>query len=183
LEYPTPNLVTPVQPALAGFEVPAPSAPAAGVRPAIAASSRVERRGPRHRYWSLRDLSRRVWLGRGYEVLRGLIRAGILPATRSARSWWIDGTDAQGLIAAVEDRAGKVRAFRGLDVWLRERCYVAPLTTENEAALDGGTLGFAWRGNVYLPKHAWRLNFQPDGRIAFVHDSGAAIPPVVEAAA
>ena len=188
MEYSTPQLLTPVQPALTGLEAPAPAAPVAApairVRPEIAAAEQVhQRRGPRHRYWSLRDLSRRIWLGRGYEVLRGLIRAGILPATRSARSWWIDGADVQGLLAAFEDRAGKVRAFRGLEQWLRERCYVAPLTTETATQLDGGRLGFAWRGHVYLPRDAWRVDFASDGRVSCFHDSGVVVPPVAQAAA
>ena len=189
MEYSTPQLLTPVQPALTGLEAPAPAAPVAApairVRPEIAAAEQVhQRRGPRHRYWSLRDLSRRLWLGRGYELLRGLIRAGILPASRSAHSWWIDGADVQGLLAAFEDRAGKVRAFRGLEQWLRERCYVAPLTTETATQLDGGRLGFAWRGHVYLPKSAWRVDFAPDGRVVYLHDdSGAVVPPPALAAA
>jgi hypothetical protein len=110
----------------------------------------------RRRYWSVRDLSRRIWLGRGYELLRHLIRAGILPATKSARSWWIDDRDAAGLIAAFDDRAGKVRAFRGLDEWLLQRCDVIELTPE--AAAQVGAAGFGWRGKLYVPKavHAAR---------------------------
>jgi hypothetical protein len=125
----------------------------------------------------MRDLSRRIWFGRGYELLRGLIRAEILPATRSAHSWWIDDADVQGLLAAFEGGAGKVRAFRGVETWLRERCYVAPLTPETEAVLDNGRLGLAWRGNVYLPKQTWRVDFASDGRVTYFHDSGATIPP------
>jgi hypothetical protein len=191
LEYPTTHLLAPVQPALTGFEAPAPVTPAVEPdHPAVVAGEhRSVRRGPRHRYWSLRDLSRRVWLGRGYELLRGLIRAGILPATRSTQSWWIDDADVQGLLATFEDRAGKVRAFRGLEAWLRERCYVAPLTPETEAALDAGRRGVAWRGHVYLPRNAWRVDFGPDGRVTYFHDSGdagdagAIIPPPAQAAA
>ena len=183
MEYATTNLPAPVQPALTGFEAPA-AAPVIAIRPAPAVAEPAgPRRGPRHRYWSIRDLSRRLWLGRGYELLRGLIRAGILPAARSARSWWIDGTDAQGLIAAFEDRAGKVRAFSGLEAWLREGCYVAPRTPETETALQHGRLGFAWRGHVYLPKDAWRVDFAPNGHVVYFHDSGVSVPPAGELAA
>ena len=176
-----------VQPALSGFETLAPRIEAPADVPAVAARARThaaaDRRGPRHRYWSMRDLSRRIWLGRGYALLRGLIRAGILPATRSTQSWWIDDADVQGLVALFEDRAGKVRAFRLLDQWLRERCYVAPRTPETEAVLDGGGLGFAWRGNVYLPQRTWRVDFGPDGRVVYEHPSGATIPPTALPAA
>jgi len=157
-----------VQPALTGLEIQPPAAPASVLRDTSArppAAGRVERAAaaaadrpsarPRRRYWSVRDLSRRLWVGRGYELLRELIRAGLLPATRSARSWWVDDEDAAGLVAAFEDRAGKVRAFRGLDSWLRERAYLAPLTPEAETLVRLTRSGFAWRGHVYLPKTQW----------------------------
>jgi len=179
--------LTPAQPVLTGFEALATaSAASVSVRPraAVSGAERVaDHRTPRHRYWSVRDLSRRIWLGRGYELLRGLIHAGILPATRSARSWWIEDADVQGLLAAFEDRAGKVRAFRGLEEWLRERCYVAPLTAETQAALADGSRGFAWRGAAYLPKAWWRPDFAPDGRVVYYHRSGVALPQVEQAAA
>src|SRR5688572_17024435 len=100
-----------LQPALTGLDE---------IAPVHVATERIERlaaadRRARRRYWSVRDLSRRLWLGRGYELLRELIRTGIVPATRSARSWWVDDADAAGLVAAFDDRAGKVRAFRGLE--------------------------------------------------------------------
>ena len=177
------------QPVLTGLETPTPVAPAPGasqarVRPSVTAGERTaERRGARRRYWSVRDLSRRIWYGRGYELLRHLIRAGILPATRSAHSWWVDDVDVQGLLAAFDDRAGKVRAFRGLEAWLRERCWVAPLTPDTGALLQDDHLGFAWRGSAYLPKHAWRVDFAPDGRVTYFHPSGATIPPALEQAA
>ncbi|HEU5316067.1 MAG TPA: hypothetical protein VFX49_08165, partial [Chloroflexota bacterium] len=135
------NATALVQPVLTGLEEIRPMTPpmtppasptgetAARVERAVAADRRERVAGrARRRYWSVRDLSRRIWLGRGYELLRGLIRTGILPATRSARSWWIEDEHAAGLMAAFDDRAGKVRAFRGLEGWLRERAYVAPLT-------------------------------------------------------
>ncbi|HXI18853.1 MAG TPA: hypothetical protein VNM48_21015 [Chloroflexota bacterium] len=153
-----------VQPALTGLE----ALERYDVRPIAQASSASRRaelatdRRTRRRYWSVRDLSRRLWLGRGYELLRGLIHAGILPATRSARSWWIDDEDAAGLIAAFEDRAGKVRAFRGLDTWLHSRCYATPLTPEVETLTRLTRSGLAWRGHIYLPKAAWAVELEPD---------------------
>src|SRR5688500_13957097 len=138
-----------VQPALTGLEEIAPAAQAVPATPRAERADRTERfpsvdRRTRRRYWSVRDLSRRIWLGRGYEMLRELIRTGIVPATRSARAWWVDDADAAGLMAAFEDRAGKVRAFRGLDTWLRERCHVAPLTPETETVLRLTRSGLAW---------------------------------------
>ena len=196
LEYQTPTYGTggspTTQPVLTGFDTPAPvntpvtarAARKVPARPAVAAGQRTaERHGPRRRYWSVRDLSRRIWYGRGYELLRHLIRADVLPATRSAHSWWVSDEDVQGLLAAFEDRAGKVRAFRGLESWLRERCWVAPLTPETAALLRDGHLGLAWRGNAYLPKHAWRVDFAPDGRVTYFHQSGGTIPPETESAA
>jgi hypothetical protein len=180
----------PIQPALSGLEV-------AETRisdlqdvqpvPVVARAPRQvvhEGRRSRRRYWSVRDLSRRLWLGRGYDLLRGLIRAGVLPATRSTRSWWIDDEDAAGLIAAFEDRAGKVRAFTGLDAWLRSRCYVAPLTPDVEAFARLTRSGFAWRGRVYLPKTVWEQESGAEG-VAFRHPSGfvaAGDEPAAEAA-
>jgi hypothetical protein len=111
------GLAQPVQPRLAGLEDVSSLAPAST---AALTESRAARRAEqaaaadrrtRRRYWSVRDLSRRIWVGRGYELLRELIRTGILPATRSARSWWVDDEDAAGLAGAFEDRAGKVRAW------------------------------------------------------------------------
>jgi hypothetical protein len=166
---------TPVQPALTGLEstlvLPARQshesqpdrnaagaalyrsalAVGAGITPRTATSkTTVGERPARRRYWSVRDLSRRIWVGRGYELLRHLIRAGILPATKSARSWWIDDRDAAGLMAAFDDRAGKVRAFHGLERWLRERCDVTELNPETAAQV--GAAGFGWRGRLYVPK-------------------------------
>ena len=153
-----------VQPALTGLEAlerfdgrPIAQASSASHRAELATDRRTRRR-----YWSVRDLSRRLWLGRGYKLLRGLIHAGILPATRSARSWWIDDEDAAGLIASFEYRAGKVRAFHGLDTWLRARCYVTPLTPEVETLTRLTHSGFAWRGHIYLPKAAWTVELGPD---------------------
>jgi hypothetical protein len=197
LEYPTSPfgagaVPSTTQPALTGFEAFAPVAPApaeapareARLRPVAANTERqAERRGARRRYWSVRDLSRRIWYGRGYELLRHLIRAGVLPASRSTHSWWVDDEDVQGLLAAFDDRAGKVRAFRGLEAWLRERCWVAPLTVETEALLGDGQLGVAWRGNAYLPKQAWRPDFAADGHVTYFHQSGATIPPAADLAA
>jgi hypothetical protein len=156
------------------------SQPAAG-----AAVAPLQRRPhqPRHRYWSIRDLSRRIWYGRGYELLRLLIRSGILPATRSTRSWWVADADVRGLLAAFDGRAGKVRAFRRLDGWLRERCYVVPLTAEVANALDGGRAGLAWRGRAYLPQSAWQADVTPDGATIYRHRSGAAIGSTMARAA
>jgi hypothetical protein len=174
-----------LQPPLIGLEeivtlpAAAPSAPLSEPpeRAEQHRSDRLERlaaadRRARRRYWSVRDLSRRLWLGRGYDLLRDLIRTGILPATRSARSWWVDDADAAGLVAAFDDRAGKVRAFRGLDAWLRERCLVTELNPEAEAVLHLTRSGFAWRGHAYLPQKAWRLETAPDGSAEFRHVSG-----------
>ncbi len=177
------------QPVLTGFETltsvaPAPTVSEARVRPSVTAGEHTaERRGARRRYWSVRDLSRRIWFGRGYELLRHLIRAGILPATRSAHSWWLEDEDVQGLLAAFDDRAGKVRAFRGLEAWLRERCWVAPLTPDTAALLQDDHLGFAWRGNAYLPKRDWRVDFAPDGHVTYFHRSGATLPSPADLAA
>ena len=171
--------VQPVQPALTGLDEIAPAAAArtgAGER----RTERVERlsavdRRARRRYWSVRDLSRRIWLGRGYEVLRELIRTGIVPATRSARAWWVDDADAAGLVAAFDERAGKVRSFRGLDAWLRERCHVTDLTPETEAVLRLTRSGLAWRGRTYLPTKAWRAEIAPDGSPEYQHVSGLVV--------
>ena len=170
-----------VQPRLAGLEeVVSPAAqPTQHVGERLT-TDRAERaasadRRTRRRYWSVRDLSRRIWVGRGYELLRELIRSGILPATRSARSWWVDDEDAAALVSAFEDRAGKVRAFRGLDAWLRERCYVAPLTPEVETLTRLTHSGFAWRGQVYLPRTSWTVETGPDGAAEYRHRSGAVI--------
>jgi hypothetical protein len=172
-----------VQPALTGLEEIATlghARPLAEDRAERRRADRLERlaapdRRARRRYWSVRDLSRRLWLGRGYELLRELIRAGILPATRSARSWWVDDADAAGLMAAFDDRAGKVRAFRGLDAWLRERCFVTELTPEAEAVLRVTRSGLAWRGRAYLPEKSWRLETTPDGSAEYRHVSGLTV--------
>ena len=177
-----------VQPALTGLDEIAPAAARPLAPPTGDAAARVERRRAerierlaaadrraRRRYWSVRDLSRRLWLGRGYELLRELIRTGIVPATKSARSWWVDDADAAGLVAAFDDRAGKVRAFRGLEAWLRERCHIADLTPEAEAILRATRSGFAWRGHAYLPLKSWRLELAPDGSAEYRHVSGLTI--------
>src|SRR5687768_9876317 len=84
--------VSVVQPALTGLDEIAPltsppaAAPAPSDAPADSLSERAVRRRTdsierlaaadrraRRRYWSVRDLSRRLWLGRGYELLRELI--------------------------------------------------------------------------------------------------------------
>ena len=182
-----------LQPALTGLDEIAPLTPPPAAAPTrLPADSvteqatrrrtdRVERlaaadRPARRRYWSVRDLSRRLWLGRGYELLRELIRTGIVPATRSARAWWVDDADAAGLIAAFDDRAGKVRAFRGLETWLRERCHVVDLTPEAEAVLRVTRSGFAWRGKAFLPFKVWRPEPTPQGaaenRAEYRHVSG-----------
>ena len=181
LEHPTPLPVasaapTLIQPALAGLEAGPDAAPrsgAAGARRARQAAPRVK---GRRRYWSIRDLSRRLWFGRGYEVLRQLIRAGILPAARSARSWWVEDADVLGLLEAFDAPAGKVRAFRGLDGWLRERCWVTPATAEAETLLPALRAGFIWRGNAYLPKSAWQVERAAGGQVTYRHHSGAALP-------
>lgn len=172
-----------VQPALVGLELPeAVKLPAARVRDAVR-SARAEReamdaadRRARRRYWSVRDLSRRLWRGRGYKLLRQMIRADVLPATRSTHSWWIANEDAAGLQAAFDDQAGKVRAFHGLETWLQDRCYVTPLTPELEALERGGLSVFTWRGQAYLPRRAWQVAAAPDGTIEYRHRSGAAVP-------
>ena len=169
-----------VQPALTGLDEIAPAVPPVPVAPRAEQVERAERlasddRRARRRYWSVRDLSRRIWLGRGYELLRELIRTGSVPATRSARAWWVDDADAAGLMAAFEDRAGKVRAFRGLDAWLRERCYVAPLTPETETVLRLTRSGLAWRSHAYLPMKAWRAETAPDGNAEYRHVSGLVV--------
>jgi hypothetical protein len=134
----------------------------------------------RRRYWSIRDLSRRIWLGRGYELLCDLIRTGILPATRSARSWWIDDADVLGLRAVFDDRAGKVRAFRRLEDWLRERAWAVPAGAETAALSHLGDpvdhpAVFHWRGTAYLPRSAWRTETAPTGGFVYRHASGAAL--------
>ena len=183
--------VSVVQPALSGLDEIAPLTPPPAAAPARAdapADSLPARAAPRRadgierlaaadrrarrRYWSVRDLSRRLWLGRGYELLRELIRTGIVPATRSARSWWVDDADAAGLIAAFDDRAGKVRAFHGLDAWLRERCHVTDLTPGAGAVLRVTRSGFAWRGKAYLPFKVWRQETSPAGNPEYRHISG-----------
>ena len=177
-----------MQPALTGLDEIAPAAalPLASLTgdPAARADRRradgIERlaaadKRARRRYWSVRDLSRRLWRGRGYELLRELLRTGIVPATKSARSWWVDDADAAGLLEAFEDRAGKVRAFRGLDAWLRERCYVADLTPEAEAVLRATHSGLAWRGHAYLPVKSWRPETAPDGSVEYRHISGLTV--------
>jgi hypothetical protein len=68
-----------------------------------------------------------------------------------------------------------VRAFRGLDSWLRERCWVVRLTPEVEAVLRAQRAGFAWRGAAYLPKTAWQADLSPDGQILYRHHSGATL--------
>ncbi|CAA9298771.1 MAG: hypothetical protein AVDCRST_MAG77-5430 [uncultured Chloroflexi bacterium] len=178
--YAAPASAALVQPVLTGFDaVHAVERGAEAERLAVASRRAVAAdRRARRRYWSVRDLSRRLWLGRGYELLRELIRAGILPATRSARSWWVDDEDAAGLVAAFEDRAGKVRAFRGLERWLGERCYVTPLTPEAETLTRLTHSGFAWRGMLYLPRAAWTQEVDASGATQLRHRSGA----VVEAA-
>ena len=172
-----------VQPALTGLEVPARDLTGSVLSddaPRPAAARRTERalaadRRGRRRYWSVRDLSRRLWVGRGYDLLRGLIRTSLLPATRSARSWWVDDEDAAGLVAAFSDRAGKVRAFRGLDAWLRERAYIAPLTPEAETLVRLTRTGFAWRGHVYLPKTQWTVQLLNEGGVEYRHRDGAVV--------
>jgi hypothetical protein len=160
-------LLTGLEGAVAPASDPAPARPSSRAGRAGAA-----RRGPRHRYWSIRDLSRRLWLGRGYELLREMIRGGVLPATRSARSWWIDDADVRGLRAAFDAGAGKVRAFGALDAWLRERCWVAPLTPEAQALVRADGSGFAWRGHLYLPKTAWQAEAASDGGLTYRHRRG-----------
>jgi hypothetical protein len=162
-----------MQPALLGFE--------GALAPETAATERAPRaaarRAPRHRYWSVRDLARRIWFGRGYELLRELIRTGVLPATRSARSWWIDDADVQGLLAAFDARAGKVRAFHRLDAWLRERCRVMPATPELDQVLRATRSGFTWRGTAYLPKQQWHVETADDGQVVLRHPSSGLVVP------
>jgi hypothetical protein len=169
-----------MQPALTGLDEIAPVAQPETATPRAERAERTERlasedRRARRRYWSVRDLSRRIWLGRGYELLRELIRTGIVPATRSARAWWVDDADAAGLMAAFEDRAGKVRAFGELDTWLGERCHVATLTPETETVLRLTRSGLAWRGRAYLPMKAWRAETTPDGGAEYRHVSGLVV--------
>lgn len=165
----------PLQPVLAGLELDSvPAAPRAG-----GARQPVARKG-RRRYWSIRDLSRRLWLGRGYDLLRELIHSGILPATRSAHSWWIDDADVNGLRLAFDDRAGKVRAFRNLEGWLRERCWVVPGTPQMASRSEGQTV-FRWRGVAYLPQGLWAVEQTPSGETVYRHrPPGApdAVPPL-----
>jgi hypothetical protein len=180
LEHPT-RAPLPVQPVLTGMEthldvgpVRAVAAVGAGPHPAGA------RPKGRRRYWSIRDLSRRLWLGRGYELLCDLVRTGILPATRSARSWWIDDADVLSLRAVFDDRAGKVRAFRRLEGWLRERAWAVPAGAETAALSHlGDPVGhpavFHWRGTAYLPRSAWRTEAAPTGGFVYRHASGAAL--------
>ncbi len=165
----------PVQPLLTGLEgaVAPASTPAPVLTPSRAGHAARARRAPRHRYWSIRDLSRRLWLGRGYELLREMIRGGVLPATRSARSWWIDDADIRGLRTAFDAGAGKVRAFGALDAWLRERCWVAPLTPEGRILARAAGSGFVWRSRLYLPKTAWQAEAAPDGSVVYRHRSGS----------
>ncbi|MGH2371467.1 MAG: hypothetical protein ACRDI2_25120, partial [Chloroflexota bacterium] len=158
MEHPI-TVPTPIQPTLTGLdgvlETPRRPEVVAPIPKATVPREAAARPKGRRRYWSIRDLSRRLWLGRGYELLRELIRSDILPATRSARSWWVDDADVHGLLAAFDDRAGKVRAFRGLDAWLRERCWVVEATPEHVAALHGlrnqldRPAAFIWRGAAY----------------------------------
>ena len=180
-----------MQPALSGLEADLARGQAGTVRPlagpAHRVSGAVSGRSPvrvkgRRRYWSIRDLSRRLWLGRGYEVLRELVRSGVLPATRSVRSWWIDDADVLGLQAVFDDRAGKVRAFGRLDGWLRERCWTLPEGPETLALVrladeDGPyerAPVFHWRGTAYLPRGAWRAEAAPGG-LVYRHRSGIAL--------
>jgi hypothetical protein len=173
-----------VQPVLTGLDLPTSATVARPERaPRLAtvtapAQTDADKtvRGPRHRYWSIRDLSRRLWLGRGYDLLRELIRTGILPAARSTHTWWVASADVQGLLDAFDAPAGKVRAFRGLDAWLRERCWVAPLTPEVEDILRQTQAGLAWRGLAYLPKDAWQADLAADGTVNYRHHSGALLP-------
>ncbi|MBI3974680.1 MAG: hypothetical protein HY332_25675 [Chloroflexi bacterium] len=154
----------------------------AATAPHLGAPPAAARRGPRHRYWSIRDLSRRLWLGRGYELLRELIRTGILPATRSTRTWWVVDADVRGLLAAFDAGAGKVRAFRGLDQWLRERCWVLPLTPEIQSSVWNTRTGFNWRGAAYLPKRTWKAEIADDGHIVYRHSTGLSVPSTVSIA-
>jgi hypothetical protein len=180
----------PLQPVLTGLDVDPARDPAGAVRPlhgpaprvSGAAGGRTPRVKGRRRYWSIRDLSRRLWLGRGYEVLRELVRSGVLPATRSARSWWIDDADVLGLQAVFDDRAGKVRAFGRLEGWLGERSWTLPEGPETLAltrlAGEDGPYDrppvFHWRGTAYLPRSVWRAEAAPGG-LVYRHRSGIAL--------
>jgi hypothetical protein len=165
-----------MQPPLTGFDLdtgPAVRHPAPlGATVATPATPRLK---GRRRYWSIRDLSRRLWQGRGYEFLRQVIRAGILPATRSARSWWIDDADVKSLQLAFDDRAGKVRAFRHLEDWLQERCWVvedAPASLASD--VDGRVPVWQWRGTTYLPRTSWTAEPSSEG-VVYRHASGAVV--------
>lgn len=105
-------------------------------------------------------------------MLRELIRAGILPATRSSRSWWLDDADVLGLHDTFDVQSGKVRAFRCLDRWLRERCVVVPATPAVTTLLAAPHAGLVWRGAAYLPKSAWQDEASPDGQTLYRHRSG-----------
>jgi hypothetical protein len=159
-----------VQPALAGLNIAEFTPDAALAVPTTRGEADVRR--VRRRYWSIRDLSRRLWLGRGYELLRRLIHFGVLPATRSARSWWIRDEDVTGLIVAFEDRAGKVRAFGGLEHWLLERCHVTALTPEMEGLAQATRAVFIWRGRAYLPKAVWQAG---SNGVEYRHPSGVTV--------
>ncbi len=171
----------PVQRVLTGLDVPGVATPRR--QEAVVASASLPaaagRQKGRRRYLSIRDLSRRLWLGRGYDLLRALIHSGILPATRSARSWWIEDADVSALHLAFDDRAGKVRAFGGLAAWLRQRCWVVPAAPEAapdgqvEAAPSAQPSIFHWRGAAYLPQRLWRMEPTPEGGLRYRHQSGA----------
>jgi hypothetical protein len=196
VEHPTapaPAAPLPVQPTLTGLDLgvagrPA-SAPVPAAAPAAAARPAPRQKG-RHRYWSIRDLSRRLWLGRGYEFLREAIRSGVLPASRSAHSWWVDDADVLGLQAAFDGRAGKVRAFRRLDDWLRDRCWVVPASAEtlslgHREAGSGRTPAavFHWRGVAYLPRSVWQAEQTPEGVVYRHRADGVVLPgPAARAA-
>lgn len=159
---------------LTTVSVPSPMASPAET---VAASHMRERMRGRHRFWSIRDISRRLWLGRGYELLCAFIRAGILPTTRSTRTWWLADSDVQGLMDAFDAPAGKIHAFRHLDEWLRGRCYVAPVTSQIPTALQTTESGLVWRGAAYLPKAAWLERVDGAGRTTFRHRSGVTVEP------
>lgn len=183
-----PSITAPAKPTMNPVKtVPAgvDAGTAAGARARTVSRRRSGARRPaRHRYWSIRDLSRRMWQGRGYELLRAVIHTGILPATRSARSWWVSDEDVLGLQEAFEARGGRVRAFRGLDRWLRDRCYALPLTPQVEELLGArGEAGLAWRGTAYLPKTRWRAETSAGGDVVYRHRSGAMASPTHQPAA